>query len=236
MVSEIPASLILSIVITILVFAASVWIITHLTVRKLGKRLLFSMITVAALLGWFVLVAVLGKAQFFAANPFVAPHIIFAFLVLFILLRRAYFSPTIQAVADAMPVHWMIAIQTYRVVGVGFINLYTLGLLPAAFAFPAGYGDIFIGVTAPFVAYLYFKKKSYSRKLAVAWNIIGIADLVIAISVGILGYPRPLQMLPTNPSTELLSLFPLVLIPLFAVPLAFMLHLFSLRILMKKAG
>lgn len=128
----------------------------------------------------------------------------------------------------------MIASQIYRVVGISFIPLYYQGLLPAAFAFPSGYGDIVVGITAPFVAYMYAKKKPYSRELALIWNMIGIADLVIAIGIGNLGYPRPLQMLPLHPSTELLSLFPLVLIPLFAVPLALVLHFFSFRMLIKK--
>ena len=135
--------------------------------------------------------------------------------------------------ADSIPVHWIILSQTYRVVGVGFINLYNLGLLPALFAFSSGYGDIIVGATAPFVAYWYVKKKPYSRALAIAWNFIGIADLVMALSIGVLGFPRPIQALPLNPSTELLSSFPLVLITLFAVPLALLLHALSLRTLRK---
>ena len=153
-------------------------------------------------------------------------------MVLFIFLQKAYASNAIRKIADAIPQELLIGVQAYRVVGINFLRLYTAGVLPAVFAFSAGYGDIFVGVSALFVAYFYFKKKTFARKLAIIWNYIGILDLVVAIGIGILGFPRPIQTLPLTPSTEALSLHPLALIPLFAVPIALMLHLFSLRTLM----
>ncbi|MDP3726409.1 MAG: hypothetical protein Q8R36_04405 [bacterium] len=231
--TEIPAYFVTSTIITSLAFAACVWLIFHVTLRRTEGQLIFSAIVALVLFGWFIAVTVLGKINFFAINPLIAPGIIFGWLALFAVLRKIYLSPRAQAVADAIPVHWIILSQTYRVVGVGFINLYNLGLLPALFAFSAGYGDILVGGTAPFVAYWYIKKKPYSRQLAIIWNFVGIADLIVALSVGFLGFPRPIQALPLHPSTELLSLFPLALITLFAVPLAILLHLFSLRAIRK---
>lgn len=222
-----------SIIPTTLAFATCVWIMVHVTLRRLGKRLIFSAITAIALSGWFAAVVILGKISFFAINPLIAPGIMFGFLLLFVVLRKIYLSSAILAVAEAVPVHWIILSQTYRVVGIGFFNLYNEGLLPAFFAFPAGYGDILVGATAPFVAYWYAKKKSYGRRLAIVWNFVGIADLVIALGIGLLGFPRPIQSLPLTPSTEILSLFPLAIITLFAVPLALLLHFFSLRTIKK---
>lgn len=205
-----------------------------LIVYKTSKSKKFSSTTTFVLLSWFSIVFILGKTGFFAINPLIAPNIIFGFLILFHFLRKIYHSKTIQNIADAIPVHWIIGIQTYRIVGIGFLFLWARQLLPAEFAFPAGIGDIIVGISAPVVALFYYLKKTYATKLAIAWNIVGIADLVIAISVGILGYPRPLQVLPVTPSTDLMSLFPLVIITLFAVPLAMLLHFFSLRVLRKE--
>lgn len=229
--AEIPEYLTFSIIVTIAVFLISVLVIAYFAAKKLGKSFVFTLKVAMVLLSWFVLVFLFGKAGVFAADFWIIPGIIIGFLLLFIFLKRVYFSAIIRAMARAASMPGLIAIQTYRIVGVGFLNLYRLGVLPAAFAFPSGYGDILVGVTAPLVAYFYAKKYFYGRTLAIIWNIVGIADLVIAISVGILGYPRPLQVLPTTPSTEPLSLFPLALIPLFAVPLALLLHLLSLLVL-----
>lgn len=195
----------------------------------------FFLITALVLLFWFFIVVVLGKIGFFSKNYYYlfVPNIVIGFLVLFELLRRVYNSETIKKITDKIPQHLIIGIQFYRIAGVGFIILWARGVLPAVFAFSAGVGDIFVGLTAPFVAYFYYLKKPFSRKLAIIWNYLGILDLIIALSLGPLGFPRPIQFLPLNPSTEPISLFPLVVIPLFAVPLAILLHLFSLRVLKK---
>lgn len=233
--ATISPSFVNSTVLSSFAFLFLVWLITHKAIYSLkiqkDKKLKFSFFTALILVGWFALVFVFGKIGFFAMSHLVAPYILIGFILLLGVLQKVYASTTIQTIADAIPAHWIIGIQTYRVVGIGFLILYSQGILPATFAFPAGIGDIIIGITAPFVAYLYFLKKPYAKKLAINWNILGIADLVIALAVGIAGYPRPLQLIPLTPSTEPFSLYPLVLIPLFAVPLALLLHFCSLRTL-----
>lgn len=210
-------------------FAASVWFLFHLAIRKLRKSFVYSIAIAAVLCLWLALVFFLGQTRFFAVNPLIAPNIMLGFLALFILLQKAYASHFIRTIAEAIPQHWLIGVQTYRLLGVNFLTLERAGVLPATFAFPAGYGDILIGVTAPFVAYAYFKKKSFAKTLAILWNYIGILDLVIALGIGTLGFPRPLQVLSLTPSTEPFSLYPLALIPLFAVPISLMIHLISLK-------
>ena len=217
-------------------FAVSVWLLFHIAIRKLKKPLAYSLV-IATILGiWFFLVLLLGQTRFFAINPLVAPNLALGFLVLFIFLQKAYASNAIRKITDAIPQELLIGVQVYRILGVNFLTLYKAGVLPAVFAFSAGYGDIFVGVSAPLVAFIYFKKKTFAKKLAIIWNYIGILDLVMALGIGMLGFPRPVQTLPLTPSTEPLSLHPLALIPLFAVPLSLMLHLFSLRILTKRSS
>ncbi len=215
------------------IFLFAVWLLVHYTLykNKLERKFLFSFLAGIILLIWFSLIAILGSLSFFAKNPLFAPWIVFGFLILFELLRRVYHSKKVQAFASLIPMHWLIGIQFYRIVGVGFLILYSQGVLPGAFAFPAGIGDIIVGVSAPFVAILYYLKKPYAKNLAIVWNIVGILDLIIALSVGFLGFPRPVQFVPLQPTTEPLSLFPLVIIPLFAVPLALLMHFLGLKVL-----
>lgn len=198
---------------------------------NVGPR--FFQATTAILLIWFSAVFVLSQMEFFAINPLFAPNIVFGWLLIFAFLNKAYNSQIIKKIADAMSMHWAIATQTYRIVGVGFLFLYAQGRLPAIFAFPSGFGDIIVGTLAPFVAAVYFYKKVYARKLAIWWNKIGILDLVIALSVGFLAFPRPVHFIPVYPTTEPMSLFPLAIITLFAVPLALFLHFCCLRVLKK---
>ena len=227
---------VLSALTTSFLFAFFVWLFVHrsLVALKAPGYQRTSLLIAVVLFGWFTAVLWVSSTGLFSTNPAFLPNIVFGFLVLFELLRRFYFSKTMEKIVSAAPVVWLMGIQTYRIVGIGFFTLYGAGLLPAEFAYPAGIGDILVGVTAPLAAVLYYLKKSYARKIAIIWNIVGIADLVLALAIGFLAFPRPTQflpILPTSVSTEVMSLFPMAIITLFAVPLALMVHLVCLRIL-----
>jgi hypothetical protein len=123
--------------------------------------------------------------------------------------------------------------QALRVVGAVFLIVLALGRLPAVFALPAGLGDIAVGVAAPFVAYRL--SRGHGRAGAVWFNVMGIVDLVVAVSLGFLAGLGPLRVFGGDPSTLAVTLVPLVLIPTTAVPLAVALHVLSLRSLPDRA-
>ena len=182
---------------------------------------------------WYVTVVFLGSIEFFAARPLFAPNIIFAFILLFFAMKKILSIPSLQEAFRRVPLHWVFMVQTFRVMGVGFLTLYFMKVLPGEFAIPTGVGDVFIGISAPLVAYLYTLKRSYSKKVAILWNYLGIADLTMAISLGILTYSNPFQVIPTEIPNDHIALSPLIIIPVFAVPLSLLLHLFSLKVLKK---
>jgi hypothetical protein len=61
-----------------------------------------------------------------------------------------------------------------------------------------------------------------------AWNILGLLDLAVAVTTGFLTSPSPLQMYSFDLPNELITAYPLVLVPVFGVPLAVLLHVASL--------
>ena len=110
----------------------------------------------------------------------------------------------------------LVAAQTYRILGIAFLWGMTQGLFDPPFAIPAGVGDILIGVTAiPFAIFLW-KGYSWAKYAVVVWSVLGIADLVNAVTLGVI----------TNPdfSTSTIATFPWILIPTVGVPLALTLH------------
>ena len=50
-----------------------------------------------------------------------------------------------------------------------------------------------------------------------AWNLFGIADLVVAVTAGFLTSPSAFQLLAFDLPNELISQFPLVLVPVFQI-------------------
>jgi hypothetical protein len=111
------------------------------------------------------------------------------------------------------------SVQSWRIVGFIFVLLEAHGLLPAIFAWPAGFGDMAVGMTASLVAWK--SANSAHRSAFIRWQMFGIADLVTAVALGATaGLLRP-----QGPTTALMTVLPLSLIPTFLVPLFLMLHI-----------
>ncbi len=130
----------------------------------------------------------------------------------------------ITQVLDATPLPWLVGVQVYRVVGVIFLILLGAGRLPRAFALPAGTGDLIVGLLALPVAWL---SRTGSRRGLIAayvWNGLGILDFIVAIATGFLSSPSPIQLLALDHPNLIASAYPLVMIPVFLVPLSCILH------------
>lgn len=228
-------------IVTLVLVTSIVWSQIRLISRKLaipeGEKKRVELVSGVALFGWLALSLALAVLDFYHVTPgFITPAVPIAFLLpLFVGYRLLRDSSTFRSIADEFPQKWLMLLQLPRVGGVVFLLLYQQGLLPALFAIPSGYGDLIVGLSAPVVAYLYSPQKPWTRWLAIAWNAVGILDLIIAIATGVLhAIPAPFRFDAGNPATEIMTVFPLVMIPIFAVPLGFLLHVFSLRLLLKE--
>lgn len=116
-------------------------------------------------------------------------------------------------------------VQSWRIAGLAFLALYTVGLLPGVLALPAGWGDIAIGATAPLAA---LKLATFRRRRSfILWQVLGIFDLVTAVTVG----TTARWISPNEVGTGLMTVLPLSLIPTFAVPLLMMLHIICIAAL-----
>jgi hypothetical protein len=120
----------------------------------------------------------------------------------------------------------LIRLNLWRLVGVVFLMLMLDGRMPALWAWPAAIGDIIVGATAPWVASQL--ETPGGRRSAIIFNLFGLADLVVAVGLGIMTSPGPAQVFRTTPTSELITQFPLALVPTFLVPLAVVLHVISL--------
>ena len=81
-----------------------------------------------------------------------------------------------KQILDAVPQSWIVGVQLYRALGVIFLILYAGDRLPGLFAWPAGLGDILVGLLAPFVAMAYARRPEENARTVAAWNIFGLAD------------------------------------------------------------
>ena len=132
---------------------------------------------------------------------------------------------TLKRALEVVPLQWIVTVQVYRVLGVTFLVLYAAGHLSGEFAWPAGVGDITVGLLAPAVGLAYARGWRGASGYVRTWNLLGISDLVVALTMGMLTSPSPLQRFAFSAPNELISAFPLAMIPVFMVPVSILLHL-----------
>ncbi len=215
----------------VIIFAVAIFIVAAHTViaamaaprASLSARTksTIPLIIAAFLASWLALAIILGDG----ANFPVAPESrrsasgLVALIPFLVTVIALFASKSLRAINAAMPSAWLIAVQTYRVAGIMFVFPFlTYGLLPAGFGWPAGIGDAITGIFAPVVALMVARNRPNAFKLAVAWNLFGTLDLIVAPATALYFEAR------------VLSIYPLNLVPLFlGPPIGILTHIYSLR-------
>jgi hypothetical protein len=127
---------------------------------------------------------------------------------------------------------WLVGAQSFRVIVE--LVLWALALqhrAPLLLTFEGRNADILVGLTAPVVAWLCVVRRSWPPRVAVLWNVAGIAILSNVVIHALLSAPTPFQVLRTEPPTTIIATLPYIWLPGFLVPLALSLHVASLRTL-----
>ncbi len=143
-------------------------------------------------------------------------------------------SKRMGEVLDAMPATWLVALQLYRVFGSVFLVGVLRGVLPGVFGLPAGIGDVLTGLFAVPAALAVATGTAEGRRAAILWNIFGLADFAVAITLGLITSPGRFQLIVPDIASIGTSLYPNVLTPAFVVPSSIMLHALSLRQLRRR--
>lgn len=179
---------------------------------------------------WFGIVLVLGAAGTFDTPHLALPlHLLIGVLTpvaAFLVLYRAIGS--FRAFVLTADLRLVIGVQAWRFAGFGFLALYAHHLLPGLFALPAGLGDMAIGLTAPWIVLALTRRPEFAASNGfVFWHFIGLVDLVVALTTGILGSGSAIGI-GGEITTDVMGQLPLVLIPCYFVPIFIMLHVTAL--------
>ncbi len=203
------------------------WVGFYVGIRALPRdesRQRLWIIASAIVFGAWLYAVVLLASQNVFRNDVLPPRIPLAIIATLALGYLFLISQTFRGIIAGIPQHWLIGIQTFRILGGVFLIRYIQGQLPGVFAIPAGVGDSLTGILAPLVAYWWYTGKPYARGAAIAWNLFGMADLVNAVVLGAL----------TGAGGGIV--FPTVLIPVYGVPRAILIHSYSLIGLLRDAS
>ena len=153
----------------------------------------------ALLLGWLAVTIVLGALGVYHVSsneiPTIQYGILLPILAGALLIWR---SETAKRVVAAVPQSWLVGVQLYRALGVIFLILYATGKLPSLFAWPAGIGDIAIGLLAPIVGLPMRERRTTQRP---SWRAGTYSVFSISSSrSGPASPPRPRSFSPSRSS------------------------------------
>lgn len=192
-----------------------------------GSSSLLVWLVIAA---WAALSLVLNILGVFVTRPDRPPFTLLAAVIgPPVLFGIAYaLSAYVRTLSLSVDLRLLTAMQAWRIIGVMFLVLMTMRLLPGTFAWPAGIGDLIVGAYAPFVVLVTSRRTPGWHKHVVLLNVLGLLDFVGAIGGGVLSGNSPIGILRGEVTADIMQELPLSLIPTFAVPFWIILHIVSL--------
>ena len=116
--------------------------------------------------------------------------------------------------------------NNWRVLGFAFLMLYAHDVLPGLFAFPAGVGDVLVGLAAPVLVARLANDPTFaeSRQFA-TYHALGLLDFIVAVSATSLASGAFPSLVAGPVTSGPMEVWPLNLFPSFIVPILAIAHL-----------
>lgn len=196
------------------------------------KEILWTPTRIAALatvlILWFAAAVVIGTGEVLANHDgsFLAPIAVSAVVPVALFLALFRLVPGFRRFVLAQDIETLTTFQHWRVVGFAFLLLYAHGVLPAGFAFPAGVGDVAIGLAAPVILARLRRDPGYAQTAAFRrYHYLGLLDFAVAVTAAGLTAGAFPVLHPEGPTSAPMDVWPLNLFPSFIVPAFIILHL-----------
>jgi hypothetical protein len=197
---------------------------------KARRRRMIVFITGSAIIVWMLILAVLSAKGFFAdfsllpPRPALAMLLPLPFVLLFTVSKRG------TRVLQSVPGHWLVFMQSFRI----FVEIllwltFLAGKLPVQMTFDGRNFDVISGILALPAGYLLSRRRNYSSAVGIIYNSVGLLLLLNILIIAVLSMPTSMRYFMNEPSNVLVAQFPYIWLPGVLVPLAYSLHIFSLR-------
>jgi hypothetical protein len=203
-------------------------VVVTLIASYLNRRAAFRVL--AGLSVWFIYVGLLGYFGVVKNTAMRPPGITFVVVpVLVFLIFFIVRSSASARVALAFPLWIILGTQCFRIGVELFIHqVWIAGLVPKMLTFEGANVDIYVGASAPLIAWLSTRGRLGIR-LALAWNVMGLLALTNVVTRAVLTSPGPFNLIHAEVPNLMFGTFPFMYIPGFFVPLAVVLHVLSIR-------
>lgn len=206
----------------------SVYFLTKASPKKYTARVL----TIATI--WLVLQALLGLSGYYINTQAIPPRFLLAIVPPLLLIMGLFFTKGGQNFIDSLNLRTLTLLHIVRVpVELVLFWLFLYKKVPEIMTFEGQNFDVFSGITAPIVYYL-FIKDHIGNGILLMWNFVCLMFLINIVSTAILSAPFPFQQLAFDQPNVAVLYFPFNWLPSCIVPIVLFSHLVAIRRLMEE--
>jgi hypothetical protein len=190
------------------------------------SRIFYGIVVTVGL--WLVIISILSSLQFFNDFSTLPPKFTIVVIVPLIVILWATSTPQTREILVHIAPHHILYLQSFRIfVELLLWMLFIDGILPFQMTFEGYNFDILAGLTGPIIGLSI--RRNASPALLYVWNTLGLALLINIVSIAILSTPVPFRVFMNEPANTIVTQFPVVWLPGILVPLAYTLHILSIR-------
>lgn len=194
------------------------------------KRKITLLVSALLLVTWLIfttMISLEGMLQNFSTTP---PRVIIILIPAVLGIIYISSSSRVNAYLSVIPSSWLLYIQSFRILMEVLLWLMILNnLIPVQMSFEGLNYDILAGLSAPIIGYYALAVQKWPRISALLWNFAGFLLVTNITLISILSTPVPFRQFMNEPANTIVSFFPFVWIPAFIVPFAFLMHVLSIK-------
>ncbi len=209
------------------------WIIRSSSLKKIKERSAWILLL---LIGWLILQAVLTlKGVYYQDLEVLPPRLLlFGILPNIVLIALLFLTQNGRRFIDSLSMEKYTYLHVVRI-PVEFVLLWLSlsKVIPESMTFEGWNYDIAMGISAPLVGYLVFRRKTLGKRFLLIWNVLGVVLLTNVVVIALLSAPFPLQQLAFDQPNIGVLYFPFSLLPNFVVPAVMLGHFVSIRQLIR---
>lgn len=223
--ADVPAFVSIVFILTaLLTVGIFIFAIVRAGLKSLPARLLLAFVLV-----WMVVTAVLAANGFYQDFDVVPPRAFALGALPFLFVSIVYFLFFRESFLTRLPLTILALIHVIRIpIEIVLLWLYQSGQVPIEMTFEGSNFDILSGITAPIVYFLAFKGERPNRPVLILWNVAALALLANIVTIAILAFPSPFQMVGLDQPNIGVTYFPFIWLPAVIVPIVFFSHVASL--------
>jgi len=198
-----------------------------------GKTLRnYSLVAIISMLAWLAVTLFITRTSMFRHIGTSQLQPVLLMLPPLAVIVALMASPRFNKLIEPVDNFWFIYLQAYRILREFILLLlFRYSVIPSAMTMEGKNFDVLIGITAPFVAYYWFKSKKWYRPLTLVWNLVGLFFILNTLYSLFYQMPGANDM---DVQNDLLFSFPFIWMPSFLAPFGIFLHLLSIRKVFQK--